>query len=117
MILIIIFIQKKSILKLGILEPIKLKLKRIIQEIWNIKITWDEKLPIFIAKEIDDTIKNKTKLSEINIPRLLTQTKPSMINIFSDASLHGYGYIAFLTLNNNNNVFIKAKTRITPLTL
>ncbi|XP_015586021.1 uncharacterized protein LOC107263332 [Cephus cinctus] len=78
---------------LGLLGPLTLYAKTLVQECWRANITWDESLPqnihtkwILLAEELPS-------LKEFTMQRYLSCNNPISIEIhgFCDASMQGYG--------------------------
>lgn len=106
---------------LGLLAPIIIVAKLIIQELWQLKIEWDEAVPLSIQTK---WLKFKDELKFINriqIPRhvLISQSISIELHAFSDASEKGYGACIYLrSTNRYNQVAVKllaAKSRVAPL--
>lgn len=107
---------------LGLVSPVILKAKTIVQELWKLKLTWDESIPISIHNKWTQFINSLTRLSELRIPRHI-RCKAEVINIqlhsFSDASETGYGACIYLrskdTFGNIKVSLVCSKTRVAPL--
>ena len=108
---------------LGFLAPFTLKAKLILQELWRLKLGWDE--------PVDDNIKGVWKkwldelllLSEsIRIPRSLNLIPGSFqsvqLHLFCDASEKAFAAVAYVRVKECDVVrshIIMAKTRVAPL--
>ena len=105
---------------LGWFAPATITIKILLQQLWEKKISWDEKIP-------DDLIKMwKTELPSLTqhpIPRRLSQhTEPvisQQLHGFCDASTAAYGGVIYLRLLHANTSvsvsLVTAKTRVAPL--
>ena len=109
---------------LGMIGPVLLPAKRVLQRTWQLKLQWDEKLP-------DDLLRSWTKwreqlelLNQVNIPRCYFPGgchagKSFQLHHFSDASEFGYGTVSYLRRETWDGMvncsFIMAKSRTAPL--
>lgn len=106
---------------LGILTPILIFGKLIIQNLWRAKITWDEPVPNHIQ---NDWIQYQTQLEIVNlikIPRSISVKDPVIIELhgFADSSEKAYG--ACLYVRSINGVgecqtnLLCSKSKVAPL--
>ena len=109
---------------LGMIGPVLLPAKRVLQRTWQLKLQWDEKLP-------DDLLRSWTKwreqlelLNQVNIPCCYFPGgchagKSFQLHHFSDASEFGYGTVSYLRRETWDGMvncsFIIAKSRTAPL--
>ena len=109
---------------LGMIGPVLLPAKKVLQRTWQLKLQWDEKLP-------DDLLRSWTKwreqlelLNQVNIPRCYFPGgchagKSFQLHHFSDASEFGYGTVSYLRRETWDGMvncsFIMAKSRTAPL--
>ena len=107
---------------LGLLAPYTINFKFLIQDLWKEKLSWDEDLSSDIKNKFLKVIKNFEKLSEFKVDRYVSFINKDYleIHIFADASVKGYGAVAYLrTVNNDNRKvtsnLICSKNRIAPL--
>ena len=109
---------------LGMIGPVLLPVKRVLQKTWQFKLLWDEKLPEDLLKDWNKWKENLTVLNHVTIPRCyfpggcsLDATFP--LHHFSDASEVGYGTVSYLrreTVEGRVDCsFIMAKSRTAPL--
>lgn len=121
-------ITKRSILSeiskyfdpLGLLGPVIIKAKLIMQEIWKLGLKWDERLP---QKIIDSWVRLRDELSAMK--PISTERKVKMspndsieIHAFGDASLIAYGSAVYIKSINSHSTCLKlfcAKSRVAPL--
>ncbi|XP_055928663.1 uncharacterized protein LOC129959796 [Argiope bruennichi] len=125
-------ITKRSLLQaigkifdpLGLLTPFTIRVKCLIQELWETKITWDEILPPKIVEIWLEWCKELPLLDELKIPRLVldstTEEKNDSIEIhvFCDASKLAYGASVYVKLKKQDKVYVNlitSKTRVAPL--
>ncbi|XP_011304741.1 uncharacterized protein [Fopius arisanus] len=106
---------------LGLLGPISLFAKVLIQECWKAKITWDESLPQDIHTKWSHLAHQLPKLQDVSFPRQIFILNPSRLEIhrFCDASIHGYGACLYAKSHNSQgDVSIRlicSKSRVAPL--
>ena len=109
---------------LGMIGPVLLPVKRVLQKTWQFKLLWDEKLPEDLLKDWNKWKENLTVLNHVTIPRCyfpggcsLDATFP--LHHFSDASEVGYGTVSYLRRETVDGrvdcAFIMAKSRTAPL--
>ena len=106
---------------LGLIGPVIIKAKIIIQALWQLQITWDEEVP----KELrDHWLKFAEKIEVINemkIKRqvLVEQAEVIELHGYSDASEKAYGACVYLRSRNQDGNYqcnlICAKSRVAPL--
>ena len=89
---------------LGLIAPIIIKAKIIMQELWQIKSGWDEALPIDIYTEWQRFTEQLKELNTIKIPRLIIIPEATIIEMhcFSDASEKGYGACIYVKSANKD---------------
>ncbi|XP_053691693.1 uncharacterized protein LOC128740189 [Sabethes cyaneus] len=106
---------------LGILSPIVVLAKLIMQRLWQKELDWDDAIP---AEELETWRKLRSELCEINnmrIPRCVAVADPVTFELhgFSDASQRAYGCcIYLLSVNAGGAVDVKlicGKSRVAPL--
>ena len=100
---------------IGIIEPVRLKLKQLIQQLWSIKSSWDEPIPDEWANEFETFLKSAPLLSQVKIPRMFCKSEAVMVSFFSDACQTGYGMVVFITTAAGVNNLVQAKSRVAPL--
>ncbi|GFV85277.1 uncharacterized protein TNCV_929071 [Trichonephila clavipes] len=123
-------ITKRSLLSIanhifdpiGFTAPVTLKPKLILQEIWKLKLKWDENLPKDILNQVKKWLEQLPILASIKIPRCLNLSsngiKRLTLHVFCDASKKAYAACVFLRVEYEENVFVKliqAKARVAPL--
>jgi Pao retrotransposon peptidase. len=106
---------------LGLLGPVVLHAKGIMQEIWKSKISWDESVPSNLHFSWNAFASQLKLLNTLSIDRHLIINEPEDIQIhgFCDASKIGYGACLYLrSRNHNQNTIVRlicAKSRVTPI--
>ena len=95
---------------LGLVGPLTLHTKTLIQDCWRAKITWDESLPQDIHTKWIVVADQLPRLKEIVFPRYLGCPNPISFEIhgFCDASMYGYGACLFIRSSDSlGNVTIR----------
>lgn len=106
---------------LGLLAPIIIRAKIQMQELWKIKIDWDESLPLYQETKWLQFLQCLQDLNHLRIPRQTTLREPSgtyELHGFSDASQQAYGGAVYLRHSNNDSIKVSlmcAKSRVAPL--
>lgn len=104
----------------GILAPIIIKAKILMQSIWILKTDWDAMLPEDILRIWSNLSTNLFQLEHIAIPRHVKINSPEFIELhgFCDASEKAYGGAIYIRSVANGTVqchLLCAKTRIAPI--
>ncbi|XP_060575097.1 uncharacterized protein LOC132732639 [Ruditapes philippinarum] len=109
---------------LGLVSPVTLRAKAIVQSLCRKKIGWDETIP---QKEIEDWqqwIANLPSLEKISInrcfrPNYFSKLKNVQLHVFSDGSETCYSACAYLRLTDIQNIiscsFVIGKSRLAPI--
>jgi len=108
---------------LGLLSPFILTGKRILQELCQDGMDWDEPLSEGIKMRWEKWKADVVELADIRIPRCYKPKDFGTVQTvemhhFSDASLEGYGACSYLRLIDDRNqataALVMAKSRVTP---
>ncbi|XP_055601798.1 uncharacterized protein LOC129750780 [Uranotaenia lowii] len=104
---------------LGIVSPIVVLGKIIMQDIWSIKVKWDEELPTNIISEWKRFCYQLKDIERIEFPRhVRSKAKIVEIHGFSDAAKRAYGAAIYIrTVSEDDSVKVSllcAKSRVTP---
>ena len=106
---------------LGLLGPIIVVAKLIIQSLWQLHLSWDESVSHDIHHQWTKYLEQLSTVNTISIPRHVLQHKADDIQChgFSDASEKAYGACVYIrSRNNQNNVIVNlfcSKSRVAPL--
>ncbi|GFR01507.1 uncharacterized protein TNCT_225491 [Trichonephila clavata] len=106
---------------LGLLGPLISRAKFFMQQLWPLKLEWQEKLPVPVASEWDSFVQSLPVLEELTIPRfVLSENLQSIILYgFSDASEKGFGAVTYVSMINNtgdrHSHLLCSKSRVAPL--
>lgn len=106
---------------LGLLSPVTILAKIMIQGLWSLHISWDDTVP----QEVSDNwvyFRNQLlKLNSLNIPRHVTLHKPESVQLhgFCDSSQSAFGACIYLrSVNKQGESQVRllcAKTKVAPL--
>lgn len=107
---------------LGLLGPVIILAKILLQDLWKIACPWDEKVPQNIFNKWLEFQKNLTYINNISIPRYACLTNYVTIELhgFADASIKAYGACLYIRcVNETKNIIsvnlLCSKTRVAPI--
>ena len=119
-------ITKREILKesskiydpLGLLSPVSIRAKILIQDLWKGGYDWDELLPHTLQSEwtrLAQAIETATKTTfSRHYFDEISESSGKVLHVFVDASMKAYGAVAYLN-NEKDTSLVMAKTRVAPL--
>ena len=118
-------ITKREILKsssriydpLGLLSPVTVRAKLLLQDLWQGGYEWDELLPAELQTTWKTLAADIQESSSFSFPRRYFTTEnclPYTLQVFTDASMKAYGAVAYLCTENESTI-VMAKTRVAPL--
>nr|XP_037877020.1 uncharacterized protein LOC119630728 [Bombyx mori] len=109
---------------LGLLSPVTLFAKHLIQLLWIAKVDWDETPPVDIINSWSSFVDELPLISQISFPRYIfnnTNPEPIQIHGFADASEKGFGACVYIRYKDQEDFIqthlIIAKTRVAPLSV
>ena len=109
---------------LGLVSPFVLKGRKILQQLCEQNVKWDEPIDETAAESLEYWKANIQKLCDIKIPRCFRKKgcmkiKHSSLHYSSDANETGYGVVAYIRIvRENGEIFcniVMAKSRVAPL--
>lgn len=109
---------------LGILASFMVYIKILLQEIWRIGLSWDEKLPEVQYAKWKKWVQVLPTIENLQVPRQYMNailTKPGaeiQVHVFVDASEEAFAAVAYLRCKFGEQVecaFIAAKSRVAPI--
>ncbi|GBM08426.1 hypothetical protein AVEN_240591-1, partial [Araneus ventricosus] len=106
---------------LGLLTPFTVRIKLLMQQLWEGGFTCDEPLPSCFDTSFREWLQELTFVQDVVVPRLyFSEMKTEMleVHIFSDASPKAYGSVAYFRMKHPSGVrtsFILSKSRLAPL--
>ncbi|XP_054708165.1 uncharacterized protein LOC129217975 [Uloborus diversus] len=106
----------------GLIAPFVVRIKLLLQEIWERAIDWDEELPEDLGEKWVKWCGETDKMSEIKIPRHCLEScvgEKAEVHVFCDASLRAYGAVVYFRFHdkygNYKVSFVLSKSRVAPL--
>ncbi|KAK9679199.1 Pao retrotransposon peptidase [Popillia japonica] len=105
---------------LGLLSPIVVRSKLLMQCLWQLQLDWDESIPANIHTLWLNFQQELDILHDIKVPRKILASNYEFLEIhgFSDASERAYGvcvYIRSVTKNHVTSSLLCSKSRVAPL--
>ncbi|GBM67651.1 hypothetical protein AVEN_221435-1 [Araneus ventricosus] len=122
-------ITKRSVLSttarifdpLGLISPVVTKAKLLMQELWRLKLDWNDSLPIQLESQWKRFVMFLSTINTLNIPRYIFLDYALKIELhgFADASEKAYGAAIYVRcLSNSGEIstnLLCSKSRIAPL--
>ncbi|XP_043863401.1 uncharacterized protein LOC122756838 [Drosophila mojavensis] len=107
---------------LGILAPVVVQFKILLQELWLLDLDWDSELPMKQAHSWQMHRKDISSLQQLKIPRFIDSHMDHIeLHAFSDASLKAYSAVVYSRVEYSDGsigvYLVAAKTRVAPLKL
>ncbi|GFW31193.1 uncharacterized protein TNCV_2577751 [Trichonephila clavipes] len=102
---------------LGLLGPVIAKAKIFMQQLWLLKLDWNETLPPDVSTQWRNFIQTLKDIESIHVPRcfLIVPTKFVVLNGFADASSKAYGAVIYVQTNETTNQLLCNKSRLAPI--
>lgn len=107
---------------LGLLGPVLMQAKLIMQQLWQLELGWDEALPQHIYTAWLDYYSSLPMVNKIVIPRNINPNNATLqfdLHGFGDASEKGYGACVYAVSKSKtgelNSILICSKSRVAPL--
>ena len=111
---------------LGMLAPVILSAKQILQELCGLRLAWDDPIPEnlhrrWLSWPTDLSQLEKFKVRRCLLPGNFGTLTSAQLHHFSDASESGYGTVSYLRLQDDEHkihcAFVMGKARVVPLKL
>lgn len=105
----------------GLVQPVVIKAKIILQELWESKVGWDESIPSSIKTDWLNYVKELPNLEKIQIPRHVLVNDPIKIHLhgFSDASSKALGAVIYVVGESADGKIssrlLTSKSKVAPL--
>ncbi|XP_014212696.1 uncharacterized protein LOC106642433 [Copidosoma floridanum] len=104
----------------GIVAPVIVAAKLIIQELWLPKITWNTPITDALAQRWLQIRDDLAKLSGVTVPRWLGAHLSSAVELhgFADASQDAMGAVIYLVMKSDSSTsssYVCSKTKVSPL--
>ncbi|XP_011883775.1 PREDICTED: uncharacterized protein LOC105570933 [Vollenhovia emeryi] len=107
---------------LGLISPVLIKAKIILQELWVVKIGWDDPIPSELHERWVFFRQQLLKLDQISIPRWLKHVRSSTdieLHGFSDASQYALAAAVYVRVPVENGEYsvqlVCSKTKVAPI--
>ncbi|XP_070068121.1 uncharacterized protein [Drosophila takahashii] len=105
---------------LGLLSPIIIVAKMILQEVWMLNLNWCESVPQSLYDACTDYLKSLNMLPTLQVPRYCLQNANSNIQLhgFCDASIRAYGCWVYVRTEGPSNITVRlwtSKSRVAPV--
>ena len=106
---------------LGLLAPVIIRAKIILQHIWSLKINWDESLPADLHTEWSRYYTQLALINNVRFPRKAVIPAATRMELhgFCDASEKAYGACVYLrTISSDGSIqshLLTAKSKVAPL--
>ncbi|XP_071577995.1 uncharacterized protein [Temnothorax nylanderi] len=105
---------------LGFLTPLTFATKRLIQQLWTLKLRWDDRPPSEICTKWERYKSELPALASIRVPRTIAANTVIRRELhgFCDASKQGYRAVIYIRTVTASGVVIRmlsAKSRVAPL--
>ncbi|XP_036148390.1 uncharacterized protein LOC118647475 [Monomorium pharaonis] len=106
---------------IGLLGPVVLYAKRLIQDVWKSGVQWDESIPQSIYTEWTEYTRQLESLNQITFDRklFLEEYCEAQLHGFCDASVTGYGACVYVrSVGREGGIVVRllcAKSRVAPL--
>ena len=106
---------------MGLIAPVIVRIKLLIQEIWRRGLDRDTKIPDDFLKQWNIWEQNAVKLSSLSIPRCINFSSNSEVvelHIFANASSVAYGTAAYMKVvyqNSTSCSLIIGKSKLAPM--
>ncbi|XP_031337238.1 uncharacterized protein LOC116166425 [Photinus pyralis] len=101
---------------LGLVSPVTITAKLLIQELWMKSVTWDQEVPEDIAEKWTKFRKEVVLLQELKIPRWIQHTDEELqLHGFCDASEKAYGAAVYTRSKDGEVTLLTSKTKVAPI--
>ena len=106
---------------LGLLGPAIAKAKIMLQQLWLLKIDWNDRLPPIVEREWNEFLESLQYVNNIDVERCILLKEPKVIELhgFSDSSETGYGAVIYsksVTAEGECCIkLITSKSRVSPI--
>ena len=108
---------------LGLFSPVTVKMKILLQRLWEIKIDWDDLVPEDLLEVWAQWRCELPLLSEVHVPQCYSPSgfcvSSTQLHGYSDASEESYAGVVYLHLEdsagNIHTEIVMSKTRVAPI--
>ena len=102
---------------LGFITSVTIQTKILLQELWKMKVDWDEPLEESLQQRWNKMIQEVKEAAGHVMPRRYFTSmhfSPQELHIFADASMKAYGAVAYFKQDQQTSL-VMSKTKVTPL--
>lgn len=99
---------------LGLLIPVTIRARLLMQEVWRRKIEWDDLLPADLAISYRDLFQDYNKISMLRSPRKVAGYQDVILHAFCDASTVAYGVAIYVTTTEGTELLV-ARAKVAPI--
>ena len=104
---------------LGLLSPVTVKAKLLMQDLWQQQLEWDEPLPHELSTQWHTIANDIKEATTITLPKRFfpdTEVQPTVpyLHVFADACPKAYGAVSYITSGSQSSL-VMAKSRVAPL--
>ena len=108
---------------LGILSPLTIRIKMLLQQVWKLGKKWDEPLPVELHSNLQKMLDSYFAMPDIEIPRCLNsstnQEKNHQLHVFVDASTVELSAVAYIRAQKQDEIFqtsfLLGKCKVAPI--
>ena len=94
---------------LGILSPLTIRIKMLLQQVWKLGKKWDEPLPAELHSNLQKVLDSYFAKPDIEIPRWLNsstnQENNHQLHVFVDASTVALSAVAYIRTQKQDEIF------------
>ncbi|XP_053964104.1 uncharacterized protein LOC128867038 [Anastrepha ludens] len=98
---------------LGLLNPLMVTCKILLQQLWKLRLNWDESVPQSIYTQWESFCTKLPLVENLRVNRLVACDYNSTIHAFADASTRAYGATIYV-VSNSTSALLCAKSRVAP---
>ncbi|XP_017474302.1 PREDICTED: uncharacterized protein LOC108364926 [Rhagoletis zephyria] len=102
---------------LGLLNPNIVTCKLLMHELWKLKLSWDESVPMSIHTQWTFICHQITSVNKVRVPRFVHFNVEAQLHAFADASTRAYGACIYAVSHSGGTThasLICAKSRVAP---
>lgn len=101
---------------LGLLSPLTVPARVLMQEVWKLRLDWDSMLPETIQEQWNAITLKLKGLSQISFPRETCREGTAYdLHVFCDASQKAYGAVAYVTDGVQKPHLVMSKVKVAPV--
>ena len=99
---------------IGLLSPVTLNGKLVIQNLWMEDKTWDKPLTTEQRNNVRKAVQCYQGLQHITVPRRVFGSHSNELHVFTDASKQAYGIASYVITHDGNCNLLTSRSRVTP---